>query len=364
MVKRLLLAFTLLALIFGGVFGWKYQQMRQAAAGREAPPPPVVAVSLAQEESWQPFLSAVGSLTAVQGIEVSNEVAGSVSTIHFESGQTIRKGQPLIDLDAAVDVAELEGLRAARRLAQLKFARAAKLLPERSMSQADYDEARATLDGAEAGVAAKQALIEKKQVRAPFDGVLGIRQVDLGQYLAPGSAIVPLESLDPIYADFALPERHLVALRPGQTVTVGVQAYPGEDFRGQITALNPGIDVGTRTLRIRATLENPQQRLRPGMFAEVRVQLPLQEARLTLPDTAITYNPYGDSVFVVQEGAQGLTVQRRQVETGETRAGRVAILHGLEPGERVVSAGQIKLRNGMAVALDDRPPPGERKSAP
>jgi membrane fusion protein (multidrug efflux system) len=360
MLKRVLLAVTLLALFLGTVFGLKYRQMQQAAGQRQAPPPAVVAVTRVLEQSWQPHLAAVGSLVAAQGIEVSNEVAGLVSAIHFESGQPIARGAHLLDLDAEADRAELKGLQALQRLAQVKFQRAAKLLPERSMSQADYDEAKATLDGAAAAVAAKQALIDKKNIRAPFDGVLGIRRVDLGQYLANGTPIVALESLDPVHCDFTLPERRLGELVVGQTVAVAVH----ETYEGRVSAFDPGVDVGTRSLRIRATLANPQQRLRPGMFAEVRVLLPLRDKVLTLTDTAVTYNPYGDSVFRVLQGENGFTVERRQVQTGQVRDGRVEIRSGLQAGDQVVSAGQVKLRNGMPVALDDKPAPGERTPRP
>jgi membrane fusion protein (multidrug efflux system) len=363
MIKRYIIVLLLIGLIFGALGWFKYQQIQQSAAARKPPPPPLVAVTEVRQETWQLFLSTVGSLVANAGIAVSNEVAGVVSAIHFESGQPVHKGQPLLDLDAGADRAELQGLEAARRLAQIKFQRAAKLLPERSMSQADYDEARATLDGAEAQVRAKQALIDKKHIQAPFAGVLGIRQADPGQYLPAGTPVVPLQALDPVHVDFALPERHLAALAVGQAVQVRVQAWPETLFAGTITALSPGIDSATRSLRIRATLENPDRQLRPGMFAEVQVVLPEADPVLTLPDTAITYNPYGDSVFLIQDGAEGLTVQRRQVETGPVRDGRVQIRTGLAPGERVVGAGQVKLRNGIRVTLDDRPAPGERTPA-
>jgi membrane fusion protein (multidrug efflux system) len=364
MLKRLLLVLVLLVLIFGTLFGWKYHQMQKAAAARQLPPPPLVAVTLVREEQWQPSLSAVGSLVAAAGIDVTNEVPGKVSAIRFESGGTVAAGQVLIELDATSDRAELEGLLAAQRLAELKYNRLAKLLADKSTSKADYDEAKALLDVAEAAAEAKRALIAKKQVRAPFSGLLGIREVNLGQYLAPGSAIVPLQSLDPIFVDFSLPERHLASLAVSQSVVLTVQAYPDVRFEGRIAALNPGVDQGTRSVKVRAALDNPGQRLRPGMFADVRVLLPVQQVVLTLPDTAITYAPYGDTVFVVQTGETGPTVQRRQVETGQTRDGRVEILEGLGAGERVVSAGQVKLRNGMTVAIDDRPAPGERTAVP
>jgi membrane fusion protein (multidrug efflux system) len=364
MLKRLLLVLGGLALVLGGLFAWKLHALKQSSAGLKAPPPPVVAVAEVREESWQPYLAAVGTLVADAGVAVNNEVAGKVSALHFTSGQEVTAGQLLLELDAVADRAELQGLLAARRLAQIKFGRQARLLADNSASKADYDEAKAVLDAAEAAVEAEQAVIDKKQIRAPFAGRLGIRQVDVGQYLAPGSAIVPLQSLDPVHADFSLPERHLATLAVGQTVQVGVQAYPGETFPGRITAISPGVEEGTRSVKVRATLANPDRRLRPGMFAELRVLLPQGPAVLTVPATAITYNPYGDSVFVVTPGAPGPTVQRRQVETGEVREGRVAVVSGLAAGERVVSAGQVKLRNGMVVAPDDRPAPGERAAAP
>lgn len=364
MLKRLVVVVVLLLAVFGGVFGLWYQQMQQKAAARKPPPPATVAVSEVREETWPTYLGAVGSLAPVAGIDVTNEVPGKVSAIRFESGAFAEAGQLLVELDASADLAELEGLLAAQRLAQVKFDRLAELLPKKSASKADYDEAKALLDVAEAAAEAKRAVIAKKKVLAPFTGRLGIRKVDLGQYLPPGSPIVPLEALNPIYVDFSLPERHLASLAVGQKVLVAVQAYPGETFEGRIRALNPGIEEGTRTLKVRAALDNAQERLRPGMFAEVQVLLAADRRVLTVPDTAITYAPYGDSVFLVLSGEQGLSVQRRQVATGETRQGRVAVASGLALGDRVVSAGQVKLRNGMPVVLDDKPAPGERAVAP
>ncbi len=365
MIKRLILALLLLAAIFGAVFGWKlYLIKMQAGMLGHAMPATTVAATQVRTETRQPQLSAVGSVEAIQGISVTNEIAGTVKQILFESGQSVAQGDPLLKLDDSVDQAELRGLTAERDLAAVQYRRLAKLLKDKSVSTADVDQARATLDSAQAQVASKQAQIAKKLISAPFAGRLGIRQVDLGEYLAPGSGIVPLQMLDPIYVDFSLPERHLAELHTGQGLTVAVQAWPGQTFQGRISALNPGIDTASRTLKVRATLANPDQHLRPGMFAQVRVLLPAQTQVLTLPDTAITYNPYGDSVFVILEDPKGLTVQRRQVETGETQAGRVAVLKGLKAGERVVSAGQVKLRNGMAVTLDSQPAPGERAPQP
>ena len=355
MAKRMVLVLLLLGLLLGGIFGWKFYQARQAAALASLPPPPAtVAAAEVQLETWRPWLSAIGSLVANQGILVTSEVAGKVSEIRFESGQRVAAGELLLQLDDSVDQAELDGIIAERRLAELQFKRRKELVEKKSISRSDYDEAQLRLENATAQLATRRALIEKKRITAPFAGWLGIRRVDLGDYLAPGSAIVPLESLEPIFVDFTLPERFLSRIAPGQLVEVEVQAWPGEIFEGRISAINPGIDPGTRNVQIRATLQNPEERLRPGMFAEVRTLLPVRSGVLTLPQTTITYNPYGDAVFVIEGQDGGLQVQRRQVTTGEVRAGRVEIVAGLTEGERVVSAGQVKLRNGQAVVIDNR----------
>jgi membrane fusion protein (multidrug efflux system) len=347
------LVLLVLGLVFGSMFGWKSWQGQQAALLATMPPPATVAAAEVQVESWQPHLQAVGSLVANQGILVTTEVAGKVSEIRFESGQQVEVGTLLLQLDDSIDRAELEGIVAERRLAEMQFKRREELVEKKTISRSDYDEARLRLDNAAAQLATKQAQIAKKRITAPFSGLLGIRQVDLGEYLQPGAAIVPLQQLDPLFVDYALPERHLDQVSVGQAVEIEVQAFPGEVFTGRISALNPGIDPGTRSLRIRATLENPQSRLRPGMFAQVRTVLPQRSGVLTLPRTAITYNPYGDSVFVILEGETGAMVQRRQVETGGVRDGRVEIVAGLEAGARVVIAGQVKLRNDQSVVVDN-----------
>ncbi|HSH30003.1 MAG TPA: efflux RND transporter periplasmic adaptor subunit [Thiohalobacter sp.] len=355
MIKRLIIVLLLLAVLFGGIFGWKYLQMQKMIEQATQPPPPAtVAAAEVERQRWQPKLRAVGSLTASQGIDLTLEVAGVVKSLGFDSGQTAAAGQALLQLDASVDRAVLEGLVAQRKLAQLQFERNQRLRRENSVSQADLDAARASLDEATASVAAQRARLDKMTLRAPFAGRLGIRQVDAGQYLTPGDPVVSLQALDPVYADFSLPERYLDDLEPGQTVTLTVQAYPGESFEGTLSALESRIDQGSRQIRVRATLPNPDQRLRPGMFAEVQVWLPEVEEVLTLPRQAVVYNPYGSSVFVIQEQEDGsLTVHTRQVQTGEVRDGRISITRGLQAGDRVVSAGQVKLRNGQAVTIDN-----------
>jgi membrane fusion protein (multidrug efflux system) len=353
-IKRLMLVTLLLVVIFGGIFGWKYYSGMQMAAMMSAPPPPaVIASALVRVESWQPYLHAVGSVTPIQGIYVTTEVAGKVSEILATSGQVVKTGDLLLRLDDSVDQADLKGLVAQRRLAQLQFERNSKLLKDKSVSRSDYDQSLASLDSSEAAVAAKQALIHKKAITAPFSGQLGIADVNLGQYLSPGDAIVSLQALDPVYVDYRLPERHLRDVQVGQAVEVEVQAWPGRRFKGVISAIDPDIDRGTRSLRLRATLDNPEKLLRPGMFAEVDTVLPLRNNILTLPRTAVTYNPYGESVFLIQKQDAGLVVQNRPVKTGVIRAGRVEVTEGLKAGDEVVAAGQNKLRNGQAVVIDN-----------
>lgn len=361
MISRVILVILVLTAVFWGIFGWKHhnaRQMAEATAG--GPPPAVIAAATVERENWRPQIQVVGSLAAVAGIEVSNEVGGKVSAIHFRSGESAQQGDLLLELDDSTDQAELKGLVAELTLGRLKFERVAKLVKDKSVSKSDYDEARATLDNAEAAVAAKRALVEKKHIRAPFAGRLGIRRVDLGEYLSPGTAIVPLEKLDPIFADFTLPERELARISEGQAIEIRVQAYPGERFSGEITAIDPGVNVGNRSFRIQAVLANADQRLRPGMFADVRVLLPETRGVLTVPDTAISYAPYGDSVFVIEQKEGGNTVVRRQIVTGDAREGRVSVVSGLSEGERVVSAGHNKLRSGQAVAIDRKPAPAQR----
>lgn len=353
MIKRLIFVILALGLVFGGIFGWKYYQVRLASQTATSPPPATVAAAEVEIENWQPYLYAVGSLVALQGIHVTTEIAGLVEQILFESGQRTKQGELLVQLEDSIDQAQLEGLIAEQQLAELRFRRIERLFQQQTVSREQFDEAATQLDAAIAQVAAQRARIRKKAIRAPFAGLLGIRQVDVGQYLAPGAQIVPLQAVDPIYVDYSLPERYFAELAEGQQVRLEVQAYPGQTFQGKVTAINSEVDLGTRNIRVRATLDNPDGRLRPGMFAEVRSLLPERQDVLTLPRTAITYNPYGDSVFVIEKQDGDLIVQRRQVETGETRNGRVAIVRGLKAGDRVVSAGQVKLRNGQQVQIDN-----------
>lgn len=354
MIKRLVMVIVVLALMFGGIFGWKhYMAGKNAALMSQPPPPATVASTEVTLESWEPYLTAVGSVVATQNVYITTEVAGQIQKILFESGQAVEKGDLILQLDDSVAKAELTGLIARGELAKLQFDRNARLIKDRSVSQSEYDRLQAELDIAEATLDARRAVVAKKSIRAPFGGRLGIRDVNLGQYLSPGVRIVSLQSLDPVYVDYALPERHFDLVRTGQKVLVNVQAYPGRVFDGRVTAIEPGIDPGTRTLRARATLENPGHLLRHGMFTEVRTALPMRKNILTLPRTALTYNPYGESVFLITTENGGSQVKRQQVKSGKVRNGRVEIIEGLNAGDSVVSAGHQKLRNGQQVEIDN-----------
>lgn len=350
MLVRAFLMLVVVGVIGGAVYMLQEKKAAELAAMSErAFPPAAVTVAEVAHETWRQTLFAVGSMAAEQGIDVVAPLPGSVIELKFESGQLVKRGQPLLAMDVGIQLAELEGLKAALELAEVQFERATRLRKEKQISQSDYDAAQSTLNEARAAVEAKRAYIVRKTVYAPFDGVLGIRMIGLGTYLEPGDPIVPLTMLDPIHVDYALPEHLLSRLSVGQMVEVSVPAWPGEKFAGRITAFDPDIDRATRNVKIRATLPNPDHRLRPGMFAEVWTIDARAREVLTLPQTAVTYSPYGDTVFVVIEQDGKVMVERRQVQTGEVREGRVEVTAGAVSGDRVVAVGQNKLRNGMPV---------------
>ncbi len=354
MVKRLILVVLFLALLFGGIFGWKFYSGQQKAKSMSAPQPPAVISSASVGlEVWQPALRAVGSLVASKGVSVANEVVGVVKSIEFDSAQTVAEGDVLLTLNDDVDLADLAALVAAEKLANLNFKRINRLIREKTVSQSSLDEARAELDSTRALLNAKRANIRKKTIRAPFAGTLGIRRVDMGQYLAPGTEIVNLQSLTPIYVDYNLPERYLANLSLQQVVDVQVSAYPNRTFRGSISAISARIAKNSRSVRIRAILPNEDQLLLPGMFADVATQLPSKNNILTLPERVISYNPYGNAVFLLIDKDGQLTVESRQVQTGEVRSGRVEIISGLAEGDSVAADGFNKLRNGQTVKIDN-----------
>jgi len=328
------------------------KQRDLAAFGSQ--PRPVVTISAAPvvAESWQRYLYSIGSFSAIQDVYVTNEIEGMVTSIKFESGQKVNAGDVLVTLDTSVDAAELEALIANQRLNELQFERSKRLVAENTISKSEFDIAAARRDGATAMARAKAAGVRKKTIRAPFSGVLGIRKIDLGEYLDSGSEIVTLQMLKPIFLDFATPERFISLVTIGQVIEAEVQAYPDEVFRGTVTAIDPGVDRATRNFRIRASFANMDRRLRSGMFAEIRGTVPTRDEVLTIPEIAVAYAPYGNSVFVIDSDGDKLSVSRHQIETGGIRAGRVSVIDGLNAGDRIVSAGHNKLRNGMLVQID------------
>ena len=359
MLKRILIITVIALLLSGSLFAYKFFQIKQAISQLTPPPPPVVAATQVRQDQWNLSLSSVGSLTAVAGVAVNNEVAGMVKAIHFESGQTVKAGQLLLELDNSLDTAQHKSLLAELELAKIRFERNTKMISKHFVSQSELDESKASFDQAKAAVEASQKTIAKKNILAPFSGDLAIRQVNLGQFLAPGTAIVDLQQLTPVYVDFSIPERFFSQIQLNQKIELTVQAYT-ETFLGEIIAISPEIDKDSRNVHIRGIVANTDKRLKPGMFAQISIDTGHYQDVLSLPDTAITFNPYGNSVFIIHETEQGLQVQNRQIQTGQSRRGRVEVISGLNAGDKVVSAGQLKLRNGMLVTIDTQLAPGER----
>ncbi|QXG36909.1 efflux RND transporter periplasmic adaptor subunit [Pseudomonas viridiflava] len=363
--RRMLIMLGVVMLLVLALAGYKafsiYRQIQQFSA----PKPPVsVAVVNAVELPWQSRLPAIGTLKAVQGVDLSLEIAGTVKALLFESGQKVRVGQPLLQLDSDVERALLGTAEADLGLAQVEHGRGSRLVGDQAISRGDFDKLAAQLKKASATVAQLKASLAKKQILAPFSGTIGIRQVDVGDYLASGTVIATLQDLSSLYVDFHVPEQALPKLSVGQRVQVSVSAYPGQSFDATISAINPRVDESTRNVLIRATQPNPDGRLLPGMFVDLQVILPSAPSQIVVPESAITYSLYGNSIYVVvarqteagkpesdtQDEPQ-LTVERRFVKTGEHREGKVVILEGLKAGDQVVSGGQLKLDNGAHVAI-------------
>ena len=367
MVKRMILTILALAVVFGGVFGWRLYtgaMMHKYLSHMQAPPVTVAAVK-ASETAWQPELKSVGSLTARQGVDVTGEIAGLVTAIHFHSGQTVNAGDPLVTLDSRSEQAELARLEAAADLARIQMDRQKELVRKKMAPQSGLDEADAQYKQIQAQIRKQRVLIDQKSIKAPFSGLLGIRQVNLGTFFSPGSPIVTLQSLDPICVDFTLPQQELKDIKEGQTVDVTVDAWPQTVFTGLISAVNPKVDTESRNFMVRAIIQNADMKLRPGMFCQTTVKLAGEKEYITLPQTAISYNPYGDVIFVVTqspEKAKGkpvLKAQRRFVVTGETRGDQVAIVKGIKAGEQVVVAGQQKLKEGSVVVINNKVMPDD-----
>jgi membrane fusion protein (multidrug efflux system) len=361
MIKRMVIMLLAVGLLFGAIFGYhahKTGQMKKSMASFQ-PPPVTATAAKAEYQSWQPELKSVGSLRAVRGVDVTSEVSGLVSSVLFKSGDDAKEGKVLVQLNADSDIARLHSLQAQAELANTVYERDKKQFEIQAISQAVLDGDASDLKNKRAQVAEQAALVDKKTIRAPFAGRLGISTVNPGQYVNPGDKIVTLQSLDLIYADFYLPQQELSRISLGQTVVASTDTYPGRTFTGRITAINPKVDTATRNVQVEATLLNPGHKLLPGMYASVEVKAGAQERHLTLPQTAVTFNPYGETVYVVEKTGKGpkgepvLTVRQAFVTTGPTRGDQIAILKGIKEGETVVTSGQLKLKNGSRVTIDN-----------
>ncbi|MEO1888815.1 MAG: efflux RND transporter periplasmic adaptor subunit [Cycloclasticus sp.] len=354
MSKKIALLIIFVLLLFGGLFGTKFLQINDAMSSRKPPAPSTVTTTKVIEERWLNTLSTNGTINPVLGVILSNELAGIVSVLHVESGESVNKGDLIIELDTSSDRARLGGLVASKKLAHIKLDRLAKLIKPKAVSQSSYDEASAELDIAKAVVLEQQSIINKKKIRAPFTGKLGLRQVSLGQYLDKGTQIVPLVSLATTVADFSFPERHFAQLKVNQDVLIQVQAYPNETFKGVIQAINPGVHQDTRTIAVRAVVNNPDEKLRAGMFATVSVVTSVDAKRvLTLPETALIYNTYGENVYRVLKKDNNDIAELQPIQTGKHRHGRVEITKGLTLNDVVVDEGHVKLRHGATIAISN-----------
>jgi membrane fusion protein (multidrug efflux system) len=361
MKKRILLTILVLIALAGILAGIKALQIgRMIDAGAQfVPPPETVTTTEVRLESWESLLTAVGSLTAVQGVTVAAEMPGKVTQIAFEPGSVVKKGELLLKQDTSSEQAQLPGAEASVTLAKANLERARELLAQKIISQAEFDSAEASFKVAVAAAESIRATIGKKTLRAPFAGRLGIRLVNLGQILQEGDPVVSLQTLDPIYVDFLLPQQQLAEIRTGLPVRVTTDALPGQGIEGHVTTINPEVDAATRNIRLQATVANPEGQLRPGMYVNVAVVLPRRQQVLAIPTTAVLYAPYSDSVFVVEEkkaeaGGQPEKLLRQQfVRLGEKQGDFVAARSGLKEGETIVTTGVFKFRNGQAVMVDN-----------
>jgi membrane fusion protein (multidrug efflux system) len=363
MAKRMALMLLMAAVVIAGLGFAKFRQVRAETGSQFQRPPEAVTTILAREEQWRAGLNAIGTVAPVQGVTVSADMPGIVERIAFESGDAVRQGDVLVELDTRQERAQLAAAQAERVLAGRIVKRMQAMWDQGVISRTDYDRATAEDERAAARVGEIRAAIERKTIRAPFSGIAGIRQVNLGQYLSPGSAVVPLQSLDPIYVNFGVPQQEASGASVGRDVRITIDELAGNAFEGRITAIDSVVDEGTRNVQVQATLANPDGTLRPGMFVQAEVSLGATRSAVALPASAISYAPYGDSVFVVtdQKDPKGHTyrgVRQQFVKVGSARGDQVAVVSGVEPGDEVVTSGVFKLRNGAAVLVDNTIQPG------
>ena len=368
MKKRMTLMLLGVAVFVTAIGAVKYGQVKKAIAQHSSfqPPPEAVTTVVTKREEWPSSLDAIGTAVAVHGVTVSADLPGIVDKIHIDSGKTVREGAVLVELDTREARAQLAAAQAQQKWAQISLDRYKGLLEKGVLAQADYDKAAADDAQARARVVELRATIERKTIRAPFSGVLGIRQVNLGQYLAAGAPIVPLQTLDPIYVNFSVPQQDVANVPVGGAVRVTLDRASnpgGTAFAGKITALDSVVNEATRNVGVQATLPNPEGRLKPGMFVQAEIPLAAARSAIALPASAINYAPYGDSVFIVAEmktpdGKPYRGVRQQIVKLGPARGDQIAVLTGLEPGQEIVTSGVFKLRNGAAVVVNNKTQPG------
>jgi membrane fusion protein (multidrug efflux system) len=352
-VRAYLFVFVLLAVIFGSIGGYLYSRFTAMASQDFTPPPVTTAAAVAQAESWKSYLEAVGTIRAVRGVELTSETSGEITSISFESGDQVEKDQLLLVLNDDVEQAARENEIASLELAQILFDRDAKLIKQNSIPQSQYDRSRADLARASAQLAETEARIRNKRIFAPFSGTVGIRRVDVGDYVSPGTEIATLQDRSELEVDFTLPARYAPQLRPGLPIFLQVGAFPERSFAAELVALDSAVDAATRNLLLRAKVLESDGLL-PGMFAILQVDLEKERQVITVPETAVTYSLQGNTIFVLEQNEAGeLVANSRIVETGETRGGRTAILTNLAAGERVATVGQNKLYRGVRVVIDE-----------
>jgi membrane fusion protein, multidrug efflux system len=365
MLKRMILMLVVVLALLGGLGFFKYRQISAAIAqGKSfAPPPTAVTTLVAKHETWPATFNVIGTAQAIQGVTVSADLPGTIDKINFESGQQIKAGEVLVELDTRQERAQLAAAEADFDLAKITYARQQKLVSEGVVARTEYDNALAQQKSTEARVGEIKATIERKTIRAPFSGILGLRQANLGQYLAAGQAIVSLQSLNPIYVNFGVPQQTTPQLKVGRTLSITSDDLPGAHFNGQVTALDSVVDQTTRNIQVQATMTNPGGKLRSGMFVQVEVALGAAREVISLPATAINYAPYGDSVFVVAEmqdpktGKSYKGVRQQFVKVEGSRGDQVGVVSGINPGEEIVTSGVFKLRNGASVEVNNQVTP-------
>ncbi|MBV9576849.1 MAG: efflux RND transporter periplasmic adaptor subunit [Gammaproteobacteria bacterium] len=356
----------LLGILFGGIFLWKafqgFMMMRYLASQS-----PVVTVSATKVSyaPWQPKLTATGSLRAIYGVNVTTELAGMVQTIYFSPGDTVKQNALLVQLNADTEIGQLQALQANEELARITYERDKAQYRIEAVSKQTLETDFQNLKNLQGQVIQQKATVAKKTIRAPFAGRLGINQINLGQYLNPGDKIVSLQTLDPIYIDFYLPQQTLAQLKVGQHVTLTSDVYPKQSFSGKITTIDSAVDTSNRNVEVEATIANPKYELTPGMFAYLEVDVGEPKNYLTIPQTAVTFNPYGDVVYIIRENGEDkndkpiLIAKQAFVTTGETRGDQVTILKGIKAGDQVVTSGQVKLKNGSRVAINNKVAPAD-----